>query len=141
MTPQEHAEKFPLSYTAFKLESRKQERVMVGSESFEDALAYEAGDYLAWFLKKSQLEQKLAEAEKKLAEANKWLNVSRELNGNLDQKLSEALEVIRFYGDRKNWNGSNLLKDDIDKLEDSSFSEGGKRARDLLKKHEVGNEN
>lgn len=74
MTKQEHAQKFPLSYTAFRLE-QDNERVMVGSESIEDLEAYAAGDYLRWYLKKSKVEEKLAiaiEALEYYADANNY---------------------------------------------------------------------
>lgn len=95
MTKQEHAQKFPLSYTAFRLDQAK-ERLLTGSEGIEDLEAYAASDYLRWFLEKSGIEQKLAiaiEALEKIAD----YGFDR---GNMDMKsihliASEAHEKIK----------------------------------------------
>lgn len=94
-----------------------------------------------------QIQQKLAEMEKRarFAEdiiysndprsADKFRPAFRVLE--LEQKLSEALEVIRFYGDRERWNisephGANHVIHESDVF----CSWGGERARTFLKKIE-----
>lgn len=99
-----------------------------------------------------RLEQKLAEYEKEFrilqrdhSERFVDLTMARNDYHELKQKLSEALEVIRFYGDERNWLDNDLagyppsIRNDSEIGDNIKFSDhitvGGKRAREFLKKH------
>jgi hypothetical protein len=104
------------------------------------------------FQEKEELRDKIKELKKKLAEAEIRMMIQQhciETEGP-EKKLAEALEVIRFYGDKGNWftecfsvdediewipNGKNSPD-----LWENADQHGGKRAREFLKKHEVGND-
>lgn len=78
----------------------------------------------------------IKELEQKLAEYREHDTNLRALNLNLSQRLVEAENVIRFYGDREQWNisephGANHVIHESDVFCDW----GGERARDFLKKH------
>lgn len=96
------------------------------------------------------LEQKLAEAENKFKREEGYIQslqvsqgLAKKKADELEQKLSEALEVIRFYGDVDNWTdvSANICSsmtggDDHGVLQ--PFKDrfcGGQRARRFLEKH------
>lgn len=105
-----------------------------------------------------ELEQKLGETVNKLELAEISKINRKELAENLSQKLSEALEVIRFYADVKPWGFINsrfyepkkeawektfavICEEDTEKytnppLPEEVYRLGGKRAREYIKKLE-----